>query len=216
MRESNSKTAQRLMNLYRQAHVINGGWVAVNAVFIAEATAPVLEELKKLPTGGRLVTHIENLKRGRTAANSIARDLMPYGGIMESAPMDNDDIPTGISETDFASIERALDNFQPNQESLDAIKSLPAIQQFADRWLVGIRATIAGRADLLDKWRVVYNADRAFSLWSRASDILSWTPTERMRAEVQADLPEYESYLPMFGDAGKELLGKLRAYVSSV
>ena len=29
--------AQRLLNLYRQEHVIEGGWAAVNKVFIAES-----------------------------------------------------------------------------------------------------------------------------------------------------------------------------------
>ena len=31
--------AQRLLNLYRQAHVIEGGWTAVNRVFISESDA---------------------------------------------------------------------------------------------------------------------------------------------------------------------------------
>lgn len=38
--------------------------------------------------------------------------------------------------------------------------------------------------------------------------------SERAHAQLQADMPEYETYLPMFGDAGEELLHKLRAFIS--
>ncbi|MDR1206880.1 MAG: hypothetical protein LBK26_00490 [Rickettsiales bacterium] len=216
MKEKNSIIAARLLNLYRSAHVIDGGWRAVNAVFISDANADVLEELKKLPNGGKLAQHIRNLQDGKTPVNSISHELMPYGGMMESAPVDGDDAPTGISDDDLKEIESALENFKPDQEHLDAIRGLPSVRQFGDRWLAGIRVTIAGRPDLLDKWRIVYSADRAFSLWSRANEILSWTPSARTRAEVQADMPEYETYLPMFGDAGKEMLVKLRAFISSM
>ena len=57
-----STTAQRLLNLYRQEHVIFGGWAAVNQVFVDEATPDVLRELRELPTGKNLVKHIENLR----------------------------------------------------------------------------------------------------------------------------------------------------------
>jgi hypothetical protein len=40
--------------------------------------------------------------------------------------------------------------------------------------------------------------------------------SERVRAQVQADMPDYETYLPMFGDAGTELLAKLRTFISSM
>ncbi|MCL1902586.1 MAG: hypothetical protein FWG18_03100 [Alphaproteobacteria bacterium] len=216
MKEKNSIIATRLLNLYRAAHVIDGGWAAVNVIFVNESSAAVLNELKKMPTGERLLRHIENLQSGRTPMNSISRELMPYGGMMESEFIGNDDMPTGFSDDDFKSLENALLNFQPTIEHLNAIRELSISAQFGERWLAGIRVTISGRPDLLEKWRVVFNADRAFSLWARANDILSWTPTERSRAEVQADMPEYETYLPMFGDAGQSTLAKLRAFISSM
>ena len=75
--------AQRLLNLYRQAHVIDGGWAAVNKVFIAESNDPqVIAELETLPTGKKLVTHINNLRSGKTPMDSIDKDLLPYGGLM--------------------------------------------------------------------------------------------------------------------------------------
>jgi hypothetical protein len=40
--------------------------------------------------------------------------------------------------------------------------------------------------------------------------------SERARAQIQAELPEFETYLPMFGDAGRDLLRRLREFVSSV
>jgi len=216
MKEKSSQTATRLLNLYRAAHAIDGTWRTVNVVFIAETDAFVLEEMKKLPCGEKLARHIENLQSGKTPMGSIARELMPYGGMMEVSVTDNDDIPIGMSESDLESLARALNDFKPDQQHLDAIKNLPAVQQFGDRWLAGIRVSVSDRPDLLEKWRAVSQADAAFSLWERGSNILSWTPTERTRAEVQADLPEYETYLPMFGESGREMLGKLRNFISSV
>ena len=62
MKAKASVVAQKLLNLYRQAHVIQGGWAAVNQVFVSEATQDVLSELHDLPTGKNLVTHISNLR----------------------------------------------------------------------------------------------------------------------------------------------------------
>ena len=216
MKENSSITAQRLLNLYRAAHAIDGTWRTVNAIFMAEADGAALEELKKLPCGDKLALHIRNLQSGKTRPDSIARELMPYGGMVEADLIDDDDIATGMAENDLESLAYALNNFKPDQTHLDAIKNLPSVAQFGDRWLAGIRVSVGGRPDLLEKWRIVAKANTAFSLWERASDILSWPPTERTRAEIQADLPEYETYLPMFGDAGRDLLVKLRAFISSV
>ena len=52
MQQPSHIIAQRLLNLYRQAHVINGGWAAVNKVFLDESGDPkVIEELQNMPTG---------------------------------------------------------------------------------------------------------------------------------------------------------------------
>ena len=57
MNAKTSATAQKLLNLYRQEHVIIGGWATVNPVFINEATDEVIRELRELPTGKMLVPH---------------------------------------------------------------------------------------------------------------------------------------------------------------
>ncbi|MCL1785572.1 MAG: hypothetical protein FWG39_00270 [Alphaproteobacteria bacterium] len=215
MKEKPSVTAQRLMNLYRQAHAIHGGWRAVNPVFMQESDSAVLEEIRKLPTGEKLAEHISELQSGRGDRASISPELMPYGGLMEThfAEVAKD---AKFSNEDMDSLERELVDFEPTAEHLQRIESLPYVRQFGDRWLAGVRAAISGRPNLVARWKTVYAASRAFDLWTRADNILSWQPTEKTRAEVQADLPEYETYLPMFGDAGQELLVKLRAFVSSI
>ena len=62
MKAKASVTAQKLLNLYRQAHVIEGGWPVLNKVFIEESTDEVLKELIELPTGKLLAEHINNLR----------------------------------------------------------------------------------------------------------------------------------------------------------
>ena len=75
--------AQRLLNLYRQEHVIDGGWAAVNKVFIAESdNEAVIAELENMPTGKKLIAHINNLRTKKTPMDSIDKDLLPYGGLM--------------------------------------------------------------------------------------------------------------------------------------
>ena len=61
MKPKASTIAQKLLNLYRQAHVIIGGWGALNPIFVDEATPDVISELSNLPTGKMLAKHIENL-----------------------------------------------------------------------------------------------------------------------------------------------------------
>ena len=53
-------------------------------------------------------------------------------------------------------------------------------------------------------------------MWDSAKQLTSEVLTERNRAQIQADMPEFETYLPMFGDAGNEMLAKLRAFMSSL
>ncbi|MCL2331238.1 MAG: hypothetical protein FWC61_01705 [Proteobacteria bacterium] len=212
MKERPAIVAQRLLNLYRQAHVIAGGWPAVNPIFVSDSDSSVIAELKKLPTGGKLAQHIANLQTGKTPMNSIDRELMPYGGAMFVPSAESEK----FSDGEVGELERALNKFAPDEDHLKEIKELGAVKKFGDDWLAGVGFALSSRPDLAEKWKIVQQTVRAYDLWSTANNILSSPVAERERARVQADLPEYETYLPMFGDAGKELLSKLRAAVSTV
>lgn len=205
-------TAQRLLNLYRQEHVIRGGWAAVNQVFVSEGNdEQVLTELALLPTGKKLIEHINNLRSGKTPMNSIDKDLLPYGGLMSGQ-----EINISLSEQEISELQSALSDFQPTIENVRAIKQLPFVQKFGNDWAKDIKAAIAHDSDLTSKWNNVVNTDRAYRIWDSAQRLLSETLTNRNRAQIQADMPEYETYLPMFGDAGQKILEKLRTFVSSL
>jgi len=212
MREKSSIIAQRLLNLYRQAHVISGGWAAVNRVLLAEADSPVLEELMKLPNGGKLAAHIKNLQSGKTPKDSIERELMPYGGLMDRAVVKG----ASVSNADLKELEKALANFQPDEEHIEKIRNLPMVQSFGEKWISGVRAAIAGHPELVEKWRQVQQASRAYELWNRGYAMLEPPVSDRACAEIQADLSEYETYLPMFGEEGTKLLARLKSFMSSV
>lgn len=212
MQQQAHTVAQRLLNLYRQAHVIDGGWAAVNKVFIAESNdAQVITELENMPTGKKLVAHINNLRSGKTPMDSIDKDLLPYGGLMSGQTLN-----VSLSEDEINQLKTALDNFQPTLESLNDIKELPFIQKFGNDWIEDIKAALAFNRDMSAKWKTVIQTDTAYRIWDSAKELLSETLTERHRARIQADMPEYETYLPMFGDAGKEMLAKLRTFMSSL
>ena len=204
--------AQRLLNLYRQEHVIDGGWAAVNKVFIDESNdEQIIAELENLPTGKKLVAHIKNLRSGKTPMDTIDTDLLPYGGMMSGQ-----EINAFLSDQEISELKIVLDNFQPSPEGLNTIKKLPFIQRFGNNWTNEIKAAIAMNKDLSDKWDMVIKTNRAYQIWNSAKQLLSETLTERNRAQIQADMPEYETYLPMFGDSGKEMLLQLRTFMSSV
>lgn len=206
-----SVTAQRLLNLYRQQHVIFGGWDAVNRVFVDEADAEVLRELHLLPAGSVLARHIENLQSGKTKIDSISSELLPYGGLMAEMVAS-----TKLSESEMRELTDGLDAFTPDNDGLAKIQSLNIVKKFGDEWLVAIRSALSDFPELLNKWNVVNKTARAYYLWKVANDILAAPLSERSRARVQADLPEYETYLPMFGNTGTELLSKLRVFISSL
>ena len=212
MKQKASVVAQKLLNLYRQAHVIIGGMAALNPIFIEEATPDVLTELAELPTGKMLAKHIENLKSGKTPMDSIERDLLPYGGMMVETA-----IETAISESDWKKLESEILNFTPDQDGLKRIEALPIIKSFGQEWLPKVRSFITRHHhDLLPQWMVIDKTYNAFMRWNTANELLSNIITERSRAELQADLPEYETYLPMFGEEGIKLLEKLRLSISSL
>lgn len=212
MNVKTSTIALRLLNLYRQEHVIIGGWAAVNSVFVNEATDDVLKELQGLPNGKSLVQHIKNLRDGKTQMNTIDPELMPYGGMMVA-----EDIATvKLNQNQLHELEDALNSFTPDQMGLDRFMSLDIVRSFGEEWQNAVRAALNARPDLLDKWNVVNQTYNAYRLWDTANNIIANPISDRVRAQVQADMPEYETYLPMFGDAGAELLAKLRTFISSM
>lgn len=212
MQQQAHTIAQRLLNLYRQAHVIDGGWAAVNKVFVAESDDDqVITELENMPTGKKLIAHINNLRNGKTPMDAIDKDLLPYGGLMSGQT-----INVSLTEDEINQLKQALDSFQPTTENLDTIKQLPFVQKFGNDWVEDIKSAIAFDRNLLSKWHNVAETDKAYRVWDSAKELLSETLTERHRAQIQADMPEFETYLPMFGDTGKEMLTKLRTFMSSI
>ena len=212
MKPKASAVAQKFLNLYRQAHVIIGGWGALNPIFVDEATPDVISELSTLPTGKMLAKHIENLKSGKTPMNSIERDLLPYGGMMAESALDID-----ISQSDWKDLESAIIAFTPDQDGLDRIKQLPVVKSFGNEWVQKIRSLISAKhPELMQNWATVDQTYNAYMRWNTANDLVSDILTDRARAQLQADMPEYETYLPMFGDDGLKLLEKLRNSISSI
>lgn len=204
--------AQRLLNLYRQEHVIEGGWAAVNPVFIEESQdEQVITELENMPTGKRLIAHIENLRSGKTPMDSIDKDLLPYGGMMSG--IENN---VSLSDNELNELKKALSDFQPTHENLVAFKNMSLVKKFGSEWAQNIKAAIISDSTLLSKLQTIIQTDKAYRTWDSAQQLLSETLTERHRAQIQADMPEYETFLPMFGDQGKEMLTRLRTFMSSL
>ena len=212
MQQQAHTIAQRLLNLYRQAHVINGGWAAVNQVLLNESSDPqVIAELETLPTGKRLIEHINNLRNGTTPINSINSDLLPYGGMMTGMETN-----VTLTQSELEQLKYALSDFEPNPDSLNRIKNLPFIKKFGTNWVEDIKSSLAFDTQTLAKWDNVVRTEKAYQTWNSATQLLSETLTERNRAQIQADMPEFETYLPMFGESGNELLAKLRTFMSSL
>ena len=204
--------AQRLLNLYRQEHVIDGGWAAVNPIFISEANSDqIITELENMPTGKKLVMHINNLRSGKTPMDSIDKDLLPYGGLMS-----DQEITISLTDEEFTELKDMLNTFQPTLENLNKIRQSPLIKKFGTDWIKNIKSALASHPDLLQKWQIVVRTDKAYRAWDSAQQLLSETMTERNRAHIQAEMSEYEMYLPMFGNAGQQMLAKLRTFLSSL
>lgn len=210
MKSKSSVVAQKLVNLYRQEHVISGGWSVLNPIFLDEATPDVIREMRNIPTSKFLIKHIENLRSGTTPMDSIEPDLLPYSGLMS-----DDTTYVSLSDDEWSELESALDAFTPTQSGLDQITSLSVVRNLGDEWYDKIKSALSIKPELFAKWELVGQTQRAYYLWNIASDIIQRPITERIRAQVQADMPEYETYLPLFGDAGKDLLTKLRNSLSS-
>ena len=139
MKAKASATAQKLLNLYRQEHVIIGGWTAINPIFVDEATPDVIKELREMPTGKMLIKHIENLRNGVTPMDSIEPELMPYGGQMQDASMSS----VKLTDNQWQELEYGFENFTPDQAGLKMFTSLGVVQQFGPEWITAIRDAIA-------------------------------------------------------------------------
>ena len=211
MKAKASVIAQKLLNLYRQEHVIVGGWAAVNRVFIAEASQDVISELHDLPTGRMLVAHIANLRNGTTPMDSIARELLPYGGLMAETSLS-----VSLSDQELTQLTDAINAFTPDRNGLKKFVQSPIILHFGEEWVVAVRNALIGKPELLSKFDKIVRNKTAYDLWDNAKEIINNPVNDRVRAQLQADMPEYETYLPMFGDAGYELLSKLRNFTSSM
>lgn len=211
MKAKASVVAQKLLNLYRQAHVINGGWSAVNRVLVDEATDEILQEMTELPTGKMLVQHIKNLRTGKTPMNTIARELLPYGGMM-----DQPEITTDVSHDDMEKLVSVIDEFEPDQDTLQEFMKMPAVRKFGSEWEVAIKNILKTAPETLKKFDTIVRTSRAYKAWDDANEIISKPINERIRAQLQVDMPNYETYLPMFGNDGNKLLDKLHKITSSL
>jgi hypothetical protein len=167
--------------------------------------------LEKLPNGKKLIQHIKNLKSGKTPMNDIERGLMPYSGMMN--PMVK---KAQILDSDLKELRDALTSFQSNEEHIEKIKNLKYVNSFGENWIKGVSDALSGDPNLLSKWKEISQTSIAYDLWNKAYKILTPPISERARAQAQADLSEYETYLPMFGDEGTKLLSQIRNFVSSV
>ena len=211
MKAKASVVAQKLLNLYRQAHVINGGWSAVNRVLVDEATDEILQEMTELPTGKMLIQHIKNLRTGKTPMNTIARELLPYGGMM-----DQPEITTDLSHDDLENLISAIDNFEPGQDSLQEFMQVPFVRKFGSEWDVAIKNILKANPEALKKFDTIVRTSKAYRIWDSANEIISKPINERIRAQLQVDMPDYDTYLPMFGEEGEDLLRKLHKITSSL
>lgn len=209
MKAKASVVAQKLLNLYRQEHVIEGGWAAVNKVLVAEATQDVLSELKDLPTGRMLVRHIANLRDGTTPMDSIARELLPYGGLMAETT----NVVLAPDETQ--EVIDAINSFTPDENGLTRFMQSDIIQQIGADWPNILRTALANNRDASNKLKEIVKIKNAHQMWSKANDIISRPINDRTRAQLQVDIPEYETYLPMYGDRGADLLKQLHTMLSS-
>ncbi len=213
-------TAQRLLNLYRQAHSIDGGWVVLNPYFISEDSPKLEEELKKLPNGWKLAKHIENLKEGKTQMDSISPDLTPYGGLMTNdnvyKVVQNIELP----KAEFDNLSDFLHGFKPDFKHLTDFKKAEFFESLGKDWTNQAKLIIQNSNDkdsetLLNKLNQLIDLDKTYSAWYQASELLTEPESEKTKATAQTLLTEFESRLPKFGKQGQELLEKIRNLISS-
>jgi len=164
-----------------------------------------------LPTGKMLVAHIKNLRSGETPMDSIARDLLPYGGMMVDATLNVD-----ISPSDVKQIITAVNDFTPDQDGLESFMKNPIIQKFGANWIALVQSALSSNPSELERFDDIVHTWNAYRAWDNANAIMSKPVNDRTRAQLQADMLEYDTYLPMFGEQGSELLDKLHNVVSSL
>ena len=210
MKAKASVTAQKLLNLYRQAHVINGGWATVNRVFVDEASDDVMSELQDLPTGKLLVVHIENLRSGKTPMDSIARELLPYGGMMVDATSNIE-----ISSDDVKQLINAVNDFSPDQDGLNEFLKNSVIKKFGPNWIALTQSALSNNPTELEHFDQIVRTWNAYRAWESANAIISKPVNDRTRAQLQVDMLEYETYLPMFGDQGNQVLQQLHKIINT-
>ena len=210
MKATASVTAQKLLNLYRQAHVINGGWTVLNRIFVDEASDDVMTELQELPTGKLLVEHIKNLRSGETPMDSIARELLPYGGMMVDATLN-----TEISSDDVKQLINAVNDFTPDHDGLDEFMKNSVIKKFGANWIALTQSALSNNPSELEHFDNIVRTWNAYRAWDNANEILSKPANDRTRAQLQVDMLEYETYLPMFGEEGQQILQQLHKIIST-
>jgi hypothetical protein len=121
-----------------------------------------------------------------------------------------------LTSAQWQELENAINSFSPNQQGLQNFLALDIVHSFGDQWINAIKAAIYEKKDLQEKWQIIEKTYNAYRLWNTANELVDTPLSDRKRAEVQADMPEYETYLPMFGDTGTELLEKLRNAISTM
>ncbi len=125
--------AWRMLNIFRNFHVIDGGIEATNKYFVT-ADDDVVESIKELPSGKKLAEHIVNLKSGKTKMNSISEYLLPFGeDVFLDLPGGKPDIydkeikgKEGAPKAQDADVQAVFADYKKTELPKNADKILPA------------------------------------------------------------------------------------------
>lgn len=109
-----SAIAAKMVNLFRQYHVIRGGIERLNQEFI-KATEEVLDVMENIPGGNTLKKHIIKLKKGETPMNAIHVELLPYNGLMHEDIIEDIELQ-GMDDSAVSEIEKQAD-IEPEKET---------------------------------------------------------------------------------------------------
>ena len=121
--------------------------------------------------------------------NTIDKDLLPYGGLI----MGQDTIIT-LTQNELSELSTALASFEPTPDGLNKIKKLPCVKKFGNEWLSSIKSAVNDYPEISTKWLDVVRTERAYNMWNIARELVSEDLTDRDRAKIQADMPDFETY----------------------
>ncbi|MHA1550098.1 MAG: hypothetical protein ACTSXV_01430 [Alphaproteobacteria bacterium] len=199
---------QNMLALFRQIHVLEGGVETFNKALLSIPEDEIFS-LREKPSGEKLFQHFKSLQSGEVKKNQIVKKFLPFEELLPQKGVIDKEISlkknpvNSVEKKEKNSILEELMAFSPDEAHLNRFQ-----KDFGDSWKKQLEKVVQkeNSKEIHIQYDVVLDFSDALDAWHLGETILA----EDNQVKARAQIKNIESFLQKFGDAGEEMIRKIK------